>query len=235
MPRPVALEVRLLGGFRVAVGGRALPDDAWRRKRAAAVVKLLALAPGHRLHREQVLETLWPDHDPDAAAGHLRVTLHRARQQLEAAGAPAGAFLVRDGEGLALGPPELVAVDVDAFEAAAAGAWRSRDPAATEAALALYAGDLLPEDPYEDWAADRREVLRASSLALLRRLAELAEGRGELDRALAAAERLVAVEPTDEAAQWAAMRLEALAGRPRRSLTRYERLVGLLEREVGAV
>ena len=86
------LEVRLLGSFRVAVGDRPLPDSAWRRKRAADIVKLLALEPTHRLHREQIVEALWPDLDPDAAANNLRVALHRARQRLEEAGGPPGSI-----------------------------------------------------------------------------------------------------------------------------------------------
>src|SRR3712207_7018556 len=51
-------------------------------------------------------------------------------------------------------------VDVEAFEEASATARRAREPAAYKAALDLYAGDLLPEDRYEDWAEGRRVGLR---------------------------------------------------------------------------
>ena len=40
----------MLGGFRVSVGSRTITKDAWRLRKAAALVKLLALAPGHRMH-----------------------------------------------------------------------------------------------------------------------------------------------------------------------------------------
>jgi hypothetical protein len=40
----------------VTVNEQLIPADAWRRERAAALVKRLALAPGHRLHREQLRE-----------------------------------------------------------------------------------------------------------------------------------------------------------------------------------
>ena len=53
-------------------------------------------------------------------------------------------------------------VDVEAFEEAAATARRSRDTAASRAALNLYAGELLPKDPYEEWAEVRREGLGQS-------------------------------------------------------------------------
>jgi hypothetical protein len=48
-----AVRVWLLGGLRVSVGSRAITRDAWRLRKAAALVKLLALAPGHRMHRER--------------------------------------------------------------------------------------------------------------------------------------------------------------------------------------
>ncbi|HEU5441188.1 MAG TPA: hypothetical protein VFU88_18020 [Ktedonobacterales bacterium] len=37
-------------------------DDAWRRRRARTLVKLLALAPRRRQHREQVVDALWGEH-----------------------------------------------------------------------------------------------------------------------------------------------------------------------------
>src|SRR3712207_4624611 len=63
------LEVRLLGEFAVLVDSRAVPPDAWPQRRAADLVKVLALAPGHRLARDEVLEALWPQLGADAAAG----------------------------------------------------------------------------------------------------------------------------------------------------------------------
>ena len=56
-----AVRIWLFGGFRVALGSRTIPQDAWRLRKSAALVKLLALAPGHRRHREQAMEALWPE------------------------------------------------------------------------------------------------------------------------------------------------------------------------------
>jgi DNA-binding SARP family transcriptional activator len=55
-----AVRVWLIGSFRVSVGSRLIEEKEWRLRKAAALVKLLALAPGYRLHREQAMETLWP-------------------------------------------------------------------------------------------------------------------------------------------------------------------------------
>ncbi len=234
MDRHPMLEVRLLGGFEVRVAERLVPAAVWGQRRAAAIVKLLALEPGHRLHREQVIDLLWPELDPDSAANNLRVALHHARRGLENAGAPANRFLVREGDALLLGPRDAVHVDVDAFAQAAARAWQGAEPGAAEDAAALYRGELLPDDPYEEWAASRREAIRASYLSLLARLSGLHEQRGDLPRAVAARERALAVDPLDEATNAALVRLHAAMGQRQAALTHYARFAALLQRELGA-
>ena len=56
----VSVEIDLLDGFAVRVDGTRVQDAAWARRDAAAVVKVLALTEGRRLHREQLIERLWP-------------------------------------------------------------------------------------------------------------------------------------------------------------------------------
>ena len=233
MTAKAALEIRLLGGFEARVGAQSVPSSVWRQRRAAAIVKLLALEPGHRLHREQLLDTLWPELDPESASNNLRGALHHARQGLERVGAPSGVFLVRDGESLVLGPQDQLVVDIEVFGEAVSRAWQSGDPASADHAAGLYTGDLLPDDPYEDWAAARREGLRASYLTLLTRLARLHEERGELPQALAVHERILRTDPLDEATHAGLMRLHARMGHPQLALGHYARLRSLLERELG--
>src|SRR5205823_5882868 len=130
-------------------------------RKAASLLKLLALAPGHTLHREQLVEWLWPDLGPDAARNNLKYALHVARRTLAPdppAGGSTGVVHVEQDQ-LVLRPPDRLWVDVGCFKAAAAAARGSQDPADYHAAIGLYAGDLLPEDRYEDWAAEPRETL----------------------------------------------------------------------------
>jgi DNA-binding SARP family transcriptional activator len=101
---------------------------------------------------------------------------------------------------------------------------RSRSPAAYRAALDLYGGELLPDDPYEEWAEARREALRQLYLALLIELAGLNQERGDYERAVETLRTLVAEEPTNEVAHAGLMRTLALSGRRRDALAQYERL-----------
>lgn len=231
-PSPL-LAVHLLGGFTVRVAGRSVPASAWRQRRAAAVVKLLALQPQHRLHRETLMETLWPELAGEAAANNLRVATHRARQRLEDAGAPARRLLTREGDDVVLGDAADIWVDVDDFSHALQGAWRAADPELVGEAAARYPGDLLPEDLFEDWVVHRRTDLRVSYLALLARQAQLAEEHGDAPAAIAATQRLLAAEPLDEAAHVHLMRLYAQLGAYPQALAQFDALAALLASELG--
>ena len=158
-PEPAAgVGVALLGGFAADVDGEPVPERAWRLKKARELVKLLALAPGHRLHREQVMDVLWRDREPAAAANNLHQAVYVVRRAL-------GAHAIELREELL----QLTAeVDVDRLEIAAAEARGAGTHAAYEAALSLYGGELLPENRYDDWAQERREELEDLATALAR-------------------------------------------------------------------
>jgi predicted ATPase len=143
--------VILLGGFAAEADGAPVPDSAWRLRKAKELVKLLALADGHRLHREQAMDALWPDRDPGAAANNLNQAVHAARKAL-------GAEAIDVQDGLLRLDADL---DVEAFELAAADARRDGTASACERALGLYGGELLPENRYDDWAELERGRLAA--------------------------------------------------------------------------
>jgi predicted ATPase/DNA-binding SARP family transcriptional activator/DNA-binding CsgD family transcriptional regulator len=226
-----AVRAWLLGGFRVSVGARTITLDAWHLRKAGALVKLLALAPGHRMHREQAMDILWPGSGRRAASGSLRTTLHAARKILDPV--TGASYLASEDEWLVLCPGGELWVDVDAFEKAAARAKRTKDPATYRVAIGLCVGDLLPEDRYEEWTEGRRNELRQLYLALLVELAGLYEERKEHELAIETLQKVTATESTSEEAHVALMRLHALSGRPERALAQYERLRDTLSRGLG--
>jgi len=157
------IQVRLLGGFAVTVGGVPVADASWKRRHAAAVVKVLALAPGRRLHREQVIDLVWPQDSITEAVPKLHKAAHFARRAI---GLP-DAVVLR-GDQAVLCPGGGVTVDAVQFEELARRALAAGDTAAAREALALYGGELLPGDRYEEWAESRRQQLQRSHLDLLR-------------------------------------------------------------------
>src|SRR3954469_5825130 len=162
----MGVNVNLLGGFAASVDGVAVADAAWRLKKARELVKLVALARGHRLHREVVMDVLWRELAPAAAANNLHQAVHVARRALGPE-----AIEVRN-EVLALSAE----VDVDEFERSAADARRTQTARAYAAALSRYGGELLPENRYDDWAGERREELATLAAELAEDAAELGDG-----------------------------------------------------------
>jgi DNA-binding SARP family transcriptional activator len=199
-------DVTLLGRFIVHVDGRPVPTEAWRHGRAAELVKILALADAHRVHSGQVMDMLWPNLAPAAAASNLRKAVHFARASLGAMPA-----IGRSGAMLELGPGAQVSVDALVFEAAA------RD--GRVGALDAYQGDLLPEDRYASWAEEPRERLRALYLRLLK-TAELWD-------------RVLDVDPGDEEAHRALMQRAIDVGDRRAAVRQFERLRDYLRADLG--
>jgi pimeloyl-ACP methyl ester carboxylesterase/DNA-binding SARP family transcriptional activator len=181
----VRVRIELLGGFGIVVGGDRVPADAWRRTDTSRLVKRLALAPGRRMHREQLVDALWPDVPPGSVANRMHKAAHFVRKATGVSDS-----VVLNGPMVALFPDADVVLDVDEFLREADAALLGNEPAA-DRALALYAGDLLPLDPYEEWTFGPRQ-------RLVRRHRDLLRHARRYDQ-------LVALDPTDEASHVALM------------------------------
>jgi DNA-binding SARP family transcriptional activator len=208
------LEIKVLGGFRVSVDGRETVEQEWRRSRSMALVKLLALAPRHRLHREQVMDALWPDLPPDAAGGNLRKAVHFARRTLDRHEVIGG-----DAEYIALSPDSEFTIDAEVFETQAKSALLGGDAEACAQAAAAYGGELLPDDRYAEWAEAPRERLHQLQLQLLRRAGLW--------------QRVVEINPTDEEAARILIEAALAAGNRDEAIRQFQRLRERLRTDMG--
>ena len=211
---PPGNEIRMLGEFSVRINDVLIDARHWNRRAAAGLVKLLALAPSRRLHREQVMDALWPDSSLAVARPRLHKAMHFARRAL---GADA---IGADGECLVLLPGSRVVVDVAMFEALAG---RALDTGAgvdgVDEALDWHRGELLPQDLYESWTVERRAALRHLRLQLLRRAGRWSE--------------LLKDEPADESAHVAVMRAHLGRGEWAAAIAEDDELATVLVRDVG--
>jgi predicted ATPase/DNA-binding SARP family transcriptional activator/DNA-binding CsgD family transcriptional regulator len=219
---PYPVRVHLLGGFGVWVGSRTVSEGEWHLRKAKSLVKLLALTPGHRLHRERTMDLLWPESGKKAASNNLRQTLHVARRTLASDPIARSWYLGTEADSLVLCPESDLRVDVEAFEAAALSAQRSREPGAYEAAIELYIGELLPEDRYDEWTEDRRRELSETYTSLFLGLAWSCEVREDYCTAIEILRKVTREEPINEEAHAGLMRLYALSGRKAEALRHYK-------------
>ena len=82
-----ALAIRAFGRFEMLVGDRQV-DLAGLKPRPRALLRLLALNAGRPVHREVLIDSLWPEADPDTAARSLHVALSAIRHELQPGGQP---------------------------------------------------------------------------------------------------------------------------------------------------
>ena len=231
--RPLAL--RTLGGFEAVRSGRPVRAADWGSRRARDLVKILVTRRGHRVPRDQLIEHLWPDEDPDRTARRLSVMISTARSVLDPDRRldPVGGIGAdRDSVWLALPP---AAIDVERFLAAAADGLSlvRRDPQAgattLERAAAAYRGDFLEDDAYADWAVSLREECRAMYLRVEHALARLASSAGDDEAAARHYRRVVEREPYDELAHLALVERLVLGRRPADARRAYRSYVARME------
>jgi DNA-binding SARP family transcriptional activator len=220
-PAPTAgVAVESLGGFRVLRDGVAVPRSAWRSRKARDLLKMLVVRHGRPVQRDALIEALWPGEDPERCANRLSVALSTLRGVLDPQRRfGADRFVLSTGGAVAL-DLDHVAVDLEAFLSAATAGLALREEGRTAeaharlvAAEAAYAGDLLEEDLYEDWAVGAREDARDVYIRVARCLAADARAAGDHDGAVRFLLRVLERDAYDEEAHLALVAAFADAGR----------------------
>ncbi|MDH6577886.1 BTAD domain-containing putative transcriptional regulator [Kitasatospora sp. MAP5-34] len=199
------LEIRCLGSFRIARSGVEL-DLSGVRPKARTLLRLLAMRAGTAVHRDHLLDALWPGLPSEQGVRNLQVTVSRLRACLEPQAERGGSrFLLRSGASYQLALEPDAVCDVRAFERAVR-LWRHARPAAPEqeaellgAALRWYAGDLLPEDGAAEWVVTERARLRDQASDVCQALAEVRLGLGQLEASARAARRSLDLDPFRDA------------------------------------
>jgi DNA-binding SARP family transcriptional activator len=97
------------------------------------------------------------------------------------------------------------------------------------AAEAAYAGDFLPEDPFDDWAIPLREEARNAYVAVARALAEDSGRRGDHDAAARLLLRILERDAFDERAHLGLVSALVAAGRHGEARRAYRSYVARME------
>jgi predicted ATPase/DNA-binding SARP family transcriptional activator len=224
--------IEMFGGLRALGGGQVI--ERFVTQKTAALLALLALVPGRRLSREELVDALWPEADPSAGRDRLSQALVWLRPRLEPNGTERGGVLLADRLHVRLNPNGLT-TDVAEFEAALELAHQAPTPKDQEVeltrAVGLYSGDLLPGF-YDDWVLAPRQHLLDGYIHGLRTLGRLHDRAGDLTRAAEFARLVLAADSLHEEAHADLIRLLAAQGQTTAALRQFQDLSRLLAREL---
>lgn len=197
------VQVHDLGRVRIEIADRKLDGSQIRRK-VLALLCLLITRPGFSASREHVIESLWPDQDPDDGLNSLNQTVYFLRRVFEPKfkdGSSPG-YVQQDGETIWL-DPELVHAQSSACRSTIARV--GSRPSATDAiqVLSQYPAPFALDFAYEEWATRYREPLHTAVLRVVESGLAMAIQTGDLANAITVAEHAVLLEPESEELQLA--------------------------------
>ncbi|MGZ7079728.1 MAG: BTAD domain-containing putative transcriptional regulator, partial [Thermoanaerobaculia bacterium] len=221
------LEIRLIGELEVLRDGNAIALPASKKSRALLAYLVATSKPQLR---DRLCELLWDGPDDPRAA--LRWSLTKLRPLLDDDDAQR-LIADRDRIEFSASGARVDLHELRELTSRGVGAMTSGD---LRQAAAIIRGELLDGLDlancyrYQQWCAGEREALRQLHIRILGRLADVLPPG---DDALVYARRRVSVDPFNEEAHIAIMRLLAAMDRNHDALRHYDDCRALFERELG--
>jgi DNA-binding SARP family transcriptional activator len=234
------LRICVLGSLDLRREGAARLDGEWLNQRPGRLLKFLVATRGRLVTSDEIAEALWPRYGSGSPSA-VRHAVHLLRRRLEPerlVNTPSRFIVTSQGRyGL---DAATVWIDADEFERttragvdAFVNGGRDVAEQQLQQALALYRGDFLVDDLYEEWTIEERERLRSLINVPLRVLAEIRLGTGDLEGAAEFIERLSRLEPFDDDVHRLLVDIWLREGRASRAVRHFEAFRARLRREFG--
>jgi DNA-binding SARP family transcriptional activator len=233
---PPSLVVYCLGPFRVYQDAKPVKD--WPSSKGKAIFKYLLTHRERPIAKEVLMELFWPNVHPDAARNNLNVAIYGLRQALRQT-RPSFSHVLFQDDCYQLNPDLQTWVDSEAFmeHLTVARALERRGELVVaireyRAAEALYQGEFLEEDRYEDWLIPRRQSLQDDYLSLLDRLSRYCFDQEDYAACATVCGKMLAVDGCREEAHRWLMRCYSRQGQHYMALRQYHLCVERLKVEL---
>jgi predicted ATPase len=186
----------------------------------------LVTSLGRRRSRDEIIDAMWPEANPQAGASNLRYIMHLLRRNL-GGGDPSPVLSERSW--IALNPAYRWDVDLERFEELIAS---GQDIACLQEAAELRRGEPLIEARYDDWAIPIRARMQREWREVCLGLGRLHRACGAIEDALRWLEQALEADPLDEEALGDLLQVLIGAGRAPAALRRYQHYAALLQAEM---
>ena len=223
--------VHSLGNFEVWRGDNRIRSNEWQREKARKLFQLLLIHKDEWLHRDQIIDRLWPDLSQEAANRDFKVALNALNKALEP-NRPKGTnpfFIVRNENLYHINPQASVWWDVELFEILG----EKSDLNSLEEAVLMYRGEFLTDNLYDDWVNNKRDQLKKTIISVIEKLSDLLFEESDFDQIIRVNEDLLKIDITWEPAYRNLM--VAYAGNENQSQVEivYQRMKKILSEELG--
>jgi ATP/maltotriose-dependent transcriptional regulator MalT/DNA-binding SARP family transcriptional activator len=222
-----------LGRVTIRVGQRVIPGTDVRRKVLSLLAYLLT-RPQFTASREQVVEALWPEMEPEPGANSLNQTAYFLRRVFEppAEDDTTAGYLSSRGDLIWL-DPELVQSHSSECLRLIAAARRDPSPELIASLAESYTGRFAIDFMYDEWAAPFRDMLHASYLDRIERAVLSDTKSGLFDRALSVAQQALQADPEAEQIELCLLRLYRLTGAHAAAAEQYIHYSSVLREQLG--
>jgi DNA-binding SARP family transcriptional activator len=209
--------VKAFGSLRIRRGDRSGPEISIGRPRQRALLGYLVARIENPPSRDQLIEALWPESDPDDGVNSLNQSVYQLRRVIDSRyrDGDAPQYVISTVDTVRL-DTALVRTDLQEFRAASRELESGAGPTAGAMAHQLIEyvdGEFLAELVYEDWAEKHRLAVHAE---VQQALVHLTQGHwltNRPDLGLRAALKLAELDAYDEHAHLAIARCLQAMGR----------------------
>lgn len=217
----------------VRIGGRVIPGTEMRRKPLALLCFLLS-RPGMSATRDQVLDALWPDNDPDQAVNSLHQTVYFLRRIIEPSYSDdlSPGYLNQDTELIWLDSELITSRSVRCKEQLRLLGPEPPVPAVL-ALASEYRGKFALDFSYDDWASTHRDSLHAQYLEVMERAIAFSTATGRFSEAMELSRALLETDPSLDQVEASLVKMYRLMGAHAAAAEQYQHYTTVLRDELG--
>lgn len=233
------LEVFCFEKLEIYSGARKL--TYWQNTNAKSLFRLFMTRPRETIIKDMIIEHLWPECNPQTAGNNLKVAIHGLRKILNHFLDQNDNFpsvLFQSG-GYELNPRIELWIDIEQFEHHWARGRQLEKEGELIAAIkefeiaeALYKGDYLEDEPYDERILIRRETLKDIYLIILGKIADYLLQIKDYEGSIIYCQKIIAKDNCREDAYKRLMRCYSRLGNRNRAIRWYEICCQAMRREL---
>jgi DNA-binding SARP family transcriptional activator len=222
-----------LGRVTIQLGGRVIAGTDVRKK-VLSLLTFLLTRPQFSASREQVIEALWPEMEPEAGANSLNQTSYFLRQILEPkTDDDSSAGYLNSRADLIWLDPRLVRSRSSECLQLISAIRKDPAPALISKLAESYTGRFAVDFMYDDWASTFRDGLHASYLDRIERAITADMRAGALERALSIAQLALQADPDAEQIELCLLRLYRRMGANAAAAEQYAHYSSVMREQLG--